>query len=264
MLGAMRATLSISAVVVLLIAGSAGYQLHHYATAWDAVEQAASHLDSSIQYEPVITMQAKMADLDVALKNYKASNPPKLVSKWVQHGKTVEQYEAVLSDLAHGLAWSAPEFNIYQAQWDDYGVRRFSVEEIEPACDRNKLVMHSSSLGRAYKLRGIRNLAALTGRTTFTHTPLDESAGMSRCTAEEQARIVLVKQGEDRVVQLKAQAERDAQVSEKEAKRTRSLAMCNHFKQSVKNGGATLTKEEIEKFLAKCEEVKSGARNDLW
>jgi hypothetical protein len=61
----MRLALFVCLAVVLLVVGGATYQLHRYAAAWDAVEQAASRLDSSIQYEPVITMRAKMADLDV-------------------------------------------------------------------------------------------------------------------------------------------------------------------------------------------------------
>jgi hypothetical protein len=278
----MRIAPFVCSAVVLLVVGVATYQLHGYAAAWDAVEKAASRLDSSIQYEPVITMRAKMADLDVALNHYKSLKPPKVVSKLIQHGKTIDQYAAVLSDLARGLDWNTPEFNLYQSQWDAFGVRGFSSEELYPACDKGKLVVFSSSFAQAYKLRGIRDLVTLTGSRTIKSTPFDESGEAARCVAVEQARQhfeevraetekVVAAQRREREQQAEiteAERKQAEEITRKQQRHAASLVECEKFEALIKQGGETeqrsLTPEGDQRILKKCEEVRRGARNDIW
>lgn len=278
----MRIALSVCLVVILLVVGGATYQLHRYAAAWDAVENAASRLDSSIQYEPVITMRAKMADLDVALNHYKSLKPPRVVSRLIQHGKTIDHCSAVLSDLARGLDWNTPEFNLYQDQWDAFGVRGFSSEEVYRACDKGKLVVSSSSLAQAYRLRGIRELVTLTGSRTIKATPFDESGEAARCVEAEQARQHFEEERtetEKVVAAHRREHEQQAEITEAKRKQTEelarrpqlhaaSLAACDKFdalqKERAKTGQTSLNPDGDQRILKKCAEVRSGARNDIW
>jgi len=143
----MRVITATAVALLILILVIGGVSHHRYAAAWAAVELASSHLESSIQYEPVITMQAKMADLDVVLKQYIATRPP-VLRNFIQRGKSVVDYQQVLSDLSEGLHHESTlqDTEIPQEEWKALGITDFSNVELVVSCDRGKPVVYRGVL----------------------------------------------------------------------------------------------------------------------
>lgn len=102
------------------------------------------------------------------------------------------------------------------------------------------------------------------------------AAGKWRVPAEKQRGAVEAEKArrQDLASAAKARAaEQDKRRAEQEERREiqyqkdlreRSLANCDAFETRVKAGQSTLTSDETEKYLSKCQAVRSGKLHDIW
>jgi hypothetical protein len=252
-------------LVVLLLVGLYVHQHNKLQSAWESVAQAAVRLESSIQYEPVIVLRTKMAELDAALKHYKSVKESSLAGRLEkQNDGGVKAMELALRHLSLGLEEQSQEqIRIFEENWSSFDVDSFPTEDLQRLCAEGKLYVLSSDLARAHTLAALRILSILRGAETSVTVKFDREKADTACAEDKKERLANAK---IKAEQAKASEERErarAEVRAAEARRAQSLTKCDYFEKHVKPGSSNLSADEIAKYLQKCADIRSGKLHDI-
>jgi len=167
--------------VGLGIGAGVAYPAWDRAHDWKQVDQALARLKASAENEPVMMLRSRMAELDLALEEYRRSGSG--IDRYSE-GR-VRHADAALWWLREVLGEPARNRRIKERDWAIYKVHKLGADEIERKCGRDGILyVDGPALKAAYIVAFQRELElAREGRALLPYVSYDLAANRMACAA---------------------------------------------------------------------------------